>query len=401
VSFFVGAAKAEITPPLEVGILMSSVERRWVPFEGVRMPLWARALVVEGEGLRLALVALDLLHVSGRAFGGRKAFRRRILAASGEVVPSSRLVLTTTHTHSAPDSMGLTNLYRTTPFREWTTLLVERIGRALEESVAARREARLVVGSAKSEGLTLNRRFRRSRGVPEIVRRVAREGDDSLDETVNVAAFLDEDDRPIALIVNATCHPVNEMCIPLISGDYPGVLSRELERRFEGSVSLFLNGAAGNINPFTVSGGAECAERHGARLAESVLSALEAARPVTGEEHRLRRETVCFPLRTLRGTPSRRRLRAEVVVWRLGDAAFVFLPGEPFVETGWTIKKSSPFPFTAVVGYAEDSVGYIPTEAAFEEGGYETGPGLWSLLGRGSEPLLRERALETLRFALR
>ena len=42
----VGAARVEITPPLNVGILMSSVEERWAPFEGVQSPLLARALVV-------------------------------------------------------------------------------------------------------------------------------------------------------------------------------------------------------------------------------------------------------------------------------------------------------------------------------------------------------------------
>jgi hypothetical protein len=394
-SLRVGAAKSDITPSLDVGILMSSSARKWAPFEGVRMPLYARALVVETPRLRVAVVALDLLLISGRAFGGRDAFRRRILSASGNVVPSTRLVLASTHTHSAPDSMALTDLCRTAPFREWTDLLAERIGSALREAVATIRPARLVVGTATSEGLSLNRRYHRSRGVSEIERRVSVESDDSLDESVTVAAFLD-DDHPIALVVNATCHPVNEMCIPLISGDYPGVLSRELESRFDRSVCLFLNGAAGNINPFTVSGGAECAEHHGTQLARCVLASLDGARPVDGETHGFRRESAFLPLRTLSGTPARRRLRVDVAAWRLGDAAFVFLPGEPFVETGWALKRASPFPFTAVVGYSEDAVGYIPTETAFDEGGYETGPGLWSLLGRGSEPLIRDRALKAL-----
>jgi hypothetical protein len=43
----VGAGIAEITAPLEVGILMSSGAGRWEPFEGVRLPLEARAAVFE------------------------------------------------------------------------------------------------------------------------------------------------------------------------------------------------------------------------------------------------------------------------------------------------------------------------------------------------------------------
>ena len=52
--------------------------------------------------------------------------------------------------------------------------------------------------------------------------------------------------------------------------------------------------------------------------------------------------------------------------------AFAFLPGEPFVETALSVREGSPFASTAVVGYAEDYIGYVPTDAAFVEGGYET-----------------------------
>jgi len=42
----VGTGKADITPPLEVGILMSSGRELWEPFDEVRLPLCARTIVV-------------------------------------------------------------------------------------------------------------------------------------------------------------------------------------------------------------------------------------------------------------------------------------------------------------------------------------------------------------------
>ena len=42
-----------------------------------------------------------------------------------------------------------------------------------------------------------------------------------------------------------------------------------------------------------------------------------------------------------------------------------------FVEIGLAIKKESPFNYTAVVSLANGGSGYIPTEKAFSEGGYE------------------------------
>jgi hypothetical protein len=68
--------------------------------------------------------------------------------------------------------------------------------------------------------------------------------------------------------------------------------------------------------------------------------------------------------------------------------AFAFLPGEPFVETGLNVRQQSRFEVTAVVGYAEDYIGYVPTDVAFIEGGYETTFGRWSVLAPGSEPAL-------------
>src|SRR4051812_46048788 len=71
-----GAASAEITPPLEVGLLMSSVDAVWAAFEGIQSPLMARALVLQpagragGDGVAaepVAVVALDLLGLNGEA----------------------------------------------------------------------------------------------------------------------------------------------------------------------------------------------------------------------------------------------------------------------------------------------------------------------------------------------
>jgi hypothetical protein len=74
----------------------------------------------------------------------------------------------------------------------------------------------------------------------------------------------------------------------------------------------------------------------------------------------------------------------------------VFLPGEPFVEIALAIREASPWPFTAVVGYSDDYIGYIPTDRAFENGGYETSPGRWSRLAPGSEAIVCDEAIRML-----
>ena len=50
-----------------------------------------------------------------------------------------------------------------------------------------------------------------------------------------------------------------------------------------------------------------------------------------------------------------------------------------------------------MLGYVGDYIGYIPTDRAFDNGGYEIGPGGWSRLARGSEPIVRQEAIKLLR----
>jgi hypothetical protein len=78
----------------------------------------------------------------------------------------------------------------------------------------------------------------------------------------------------------------------------------------------------------------------------------------------------------------------------LGDLAIVFVPGELFAEFGLEIKKRSPFKHTLVVELPSESVGYVPTMKAYEEGGYQ--PGVGTRLAPGGGELIVESALALL-----
>ncbi len=397
----VGTAIADITPPLEVGILMSSGRGAWAPFEGVRAPLHARVLVVQSGQRRVGLVSLDLLGLADAAVDGMPAFKERIVAAAKGVIAADDLMLASTHTHSGPESLALSELYQTQPFQDWVRHLAERVGAALAEAGQGMRPARLAAGTGHAPGLGENRRIKTSRGITSAC--AVRPTDTVFgpegpaDDRVLVLAFLDEADRPLAALVNATAHPVYEMCIKQVSPDYPGELCRILEARHGGARVLFLQGAAGNINPPRVSSGADDAIQHAETLAGVVDRVFAELRPTQGNELVLRWRQVNLPARDLKGQPQAEPLRATLGAVRLGEASLVLLPGEPFVEIGLAITAASPFPCTAVVGYAEEYIGYIPTDRAFDNRGYETGPGRWSRCAQGAEAAVRDAAIELLK----
>ena len=64
-------------------------------------------------------------------------------------------------------------------------------------------------------------------------------------------------------------------------------------------------------------------------------------------------------------------LPLDLQVVALDDVALIGLPGEIFVETGLAIAEASPFSLTLPVGYANGSIGYVPTSEEVPYGGYE------------------------------
>jgi len=91
-----------------------------------------------------------------------------------------------------------------------------------------------------------------------------------------------------------------------------------------------------------------------------------------------------------------RDLDYEIQIFRVGDVAFVGLPGEPFVEGGLRIKLASPAYPTYVVHDVNQYVGYLPIKEAFERGGHEVGPSYWAKLVPEALDRIVEAATELL-----
>ena len=64
-------------------------------------------------------------------------------------------------------------------------------------------------------------------------------------------------------------------------------------------------------------------------------------------------------------------IEVELQAWRIGDLALIASPGEIFNQIGVQVKEGSPAADTFFVGYANDSIGYIPIPEAYPDGGYE------------------------------
>ncbi len=333
---------------------------------GVREPVFARAIVLDNGGFRLAIVSCDLMVMGIRL----RARVLELLEARGIAVDD--LLLAATHTHTGIGGYvdhWLAEFYIMGTFDESIReQLARRIADAIAAADASRRPARLGAGRAFASGLSANRRL-----------------GTTIDEEVGLIRIDDDaSGEPIALIVNFTGHPVLEPSDGLISPDYPGYLARELDARF--GFGLFLQGALGDVN---ASPSADLSVWRLEGAAQSVAAQLlesleEAARAIeTVREIELASMTaeltlpavnpnvvpdLLFPLDWMVGSLANWPRRAPLQASRIGDCALISCSTELGVRLGRRIKRRSPAPFTFVVSHANSYAGYAVTQYGHPRG---------------------------------
>ncbi|KPK79276.1 MAG: hypothetical protein AMJ81_13485, partial [Phycisphaerae bacterium SM23_33] len=228
----------------------------------------------------------------------------------------------------------------------------------------------------------------------------------------------------LGMLVNFACHPTHHGPDGALSAGYPGVLAREMKSP-GCPVTMFLQGAAGNIHTADPArGGADrTMEEVGKMLADDAAAALEKMEFTGRVRLGCRSRTVQLPFRqptdeqvkgAARGAQrfvdpniydqqipeivERMRRQgtqpAEVQMLTVNDVALVSIPGELFVEHGLRIKQQSWPRQVLVVECANGTVGYIPTQEAFQRGGYETTFGPPSQLAPQAGDLLVDAAVE-------
>ena len=430
-----GLAEVEITPPIGYRMDGYFTERLST---GVKDPLMAKALVFQQGDTKTALVVCDLLGVPQTL---TREVRARAAARTG--IPAANIAVTATHTHTGPLFSGerarifsdqAVAKYGSDPLARinYVATLSDRLVEVIVAANAAVSTATLELVIAREDRVSFNRRYRLNDGT------VATNPGISNPKVVAPAGPIDPDLPFLLISKNKTAIgslTVFAMHLDTVGGteysaDYAGQLANELRREFGDTfISVFGTGTCGNINHIDVSGRRRYSARLiGGELAVSALS-IRSREPVAGASLAAASGRIVLPLRkvsesqleaartnaskigtnqlpfltqvetvaTLDLASRGGTLEAEVQVLRLNrETAVVLLPGEVFVELGLAIKQSSPFKHTLVIELSNDNPAYIPTEAAFKQGGYE--PANSRIEPGGGEQLVAEalRLLKTL-----
>jgi hypothetical protein len=387
---------------------------------GIHDSLYAKALVAEDtKGEKVAVLSLDICNLPKESVN----FIREYIGSQTDIKPENVMIMAT-HTHSGPKS----NL-DAPKAKEFLTRAAGAVLQANENLVPTLISA----GRSKENRISHNRRLRCKDGTTHMCWEKFEPGYviepwGSIDPEVITLSF-EQEGRKTGVLVNFGCHATtltgNNW---LYSADYPGYLAEAIKRvKGKDFVSMFCNGCCGNVTQVDYRIGfpstfQEC-QRIGYILGVSAMEAMENSKPVSGGVVAASREMV--PLDRIKisderlewakkimkivekegmppiqadGIPDAQYAKnwikmreeqnitdsLEVMVVRIGDIAFVGLPGEMFNEFGIDIKSKSPCKNTIVTELTNDTRGYFPTAVSFTQGpkgftpyitGYETTPG--------------------------
>lgn len=363
-----GVARVDITPAVSMQ-MYGYRDRECGPSNGTHDPLYAKALVLESGGSRMAIVTLDLGSIVS------ERLKDEVRAKLGITV----LLLAASHSHSAPAFLP----FGSAPVRDdagarYRTELEQKIFGAIEQASTSMFPARLGVGRGSIQ-LGYNRLQMQNDGRSRVLyRNPERIPWGPVDPGVDLLRVEDTAGRPRALLVHYAVHAVvlgKTSC--KFSADFPGMMQTKVESELPGTQVMFVQGGAGDINPLLMGRSGDeaadfaVAEKMGDILATEVLKANKGVIGVEAGPIHSRSELLEFRNRW----DKNRKLTVGVTTVLIGkDIAIATLPGEPFhmLQKTWKAQASVAHPLFYGYTYTAGGTwaGYIPDLRSAAHGGY-------------------------------
>ncbi len=364
-----GAFAVNITPSRPVPL--SGYAGRAQPSTGVHDSIYARAFVFDDGQTRACLIQADLI---GFSFEFAEEINQEVEKNTG--IPKQNSFLVAAHNHGAPS----TRAYGESATENLALYLSELKSKLVDAAVRAW-GSRVPVNTAYGEGscrMNINRRARHSEGGIWL----GRNPDGPCDHTVGVLRLDNMNGETIALLVNWPCHAtVNGQENSLVTGDWPGSTVRYLEKNYKAGIPIgMFAGASGDINPvYGPHKNFGEMDAIGLILGEEIVKITSALSPQPAGKLAVLSQELTLPGKqrsTGRMMPNESLLPGDSVKLRLsvikiGTLALTGISGELMTEIGMEIKNNSPFRQTQVITHCNGNSGYLCTDAAYREGGYE------------------------------
>ncbi|XOV86707.1 MAG: hypothetical protein ACFHX7_17265 [Pseudomonadota bacterium] len=360
------------------------------PATDVHDPLSVRAICIERGAGSFCLAVVDSLGIPGQV-----ADEITRLARIDGLPPETAVLVSATHTHAAPDLLGLWGGAPPGYKASLVSETVDTIGAAYRAKVPAR------LYRTVSEATAHNRR---DWGLT--------------DDNMGLLIIRDpENIQDLGMLINFAAHPVTTPASnSAVSSDFVHYLRKTLAEQAH-APAIFVNGTLGDVTPGHRAPGSrdpdywQSAETYGNTLATAAIRVAPEAIEVHGEI-RLVQQTITLRVDNWRlriahalgllsadlgGPIWHRTVETMVSHIRIGnDVEIVTLPGEPLTRFGLDLKSAMRAPLRMIFAQTNDSLGYFVPIDEWEtgrNGNYEESVSL----GRETAPTLQRAVLDLLR----
>jgi hypothetical protein len=397
-------------------------------------PLHARTFVLDDGTTKLVMCVIDSCGV------GREMLDEiKVLASAATGIPAERMMLSATHTHSAPSFGGL----GAEPDPHYPAFFVKQVAAGIERAAKDLRPVHVGWTVVKNWEQTHCRQwvYRADRMFADpfgdvTVRVNMHPGwqnpnvigpSGPVDPDLSLLAFRTPDGKPVALLANYSMHYYGA---DPISPDYMGLFSERAEALIapgdEAFMAAMSQGTAGDMHWMEYGEPARNVgiERYTddmLKLAHAAYQTIEYRPDATLAmaesllELRVREpdeKRLAWAREVMKGVGDRApKTHAEVYAReaiylhekpeqelklqaiRIGDLGFAAIPNEVFALTGLKIKAQSPLEHTVNLYLANGAHGYIPPAELHPLGGYTTWPARSAGLEVGAEAKITDAVL--------
>lgn len=408
----------DATPPVGSQMAYDPVKGTW------DMGLRVRGIVLLGAGQPVVLCSFDWIGIANES---QDEFKKVMAEAAGTI--PERVAVHTVHQHDAPAcDFGAEKIlmeagidperYESTFTRQVMYRVADAISASLNNPQTI---THIGLGEAPVFMVASNRRIKGDDGSIRATRYTActdpalrAEPEGLIDPMVSLVSFWNND-KPVAVLSYYAVHPQSYYRTGLPNPDFPGIARFYRQVAVPGALHIHFNGAGGNLGAGKYNDGSK--ENRGIlaeRLADGMKRAWESTKkePVSAETISWSVEKVALsPSSDLDSLKKEIKARASEVTYvsntlskiawlnrcqqgakidigclSAGRARILHMPGELFVEYQLAAKAERPDLFVAMAAYGDYGPGYICTDIAYKEGGYEAGPA--SGVAPGSEEVL-------------
>jgi hypothetical protein len=339
---------------------------------GMHDDLWARVLVLDAGGMRIAIVSVDLIgYYQSAGYYGTEHAQKLLDPKLG----IQEIILSSTHNHEGPDTIGLWGNSQVSggTFPLYLKFVDRQIARAITLAAQAAIPVRMKLGATNPQS---------SRALAGMQTRTDGRPPQFFDEELRVMQFVATDGpdkgKAVATLINWNTHPESMGDEnTLLTSDFPGAVREAIEKRY-GGTAIYVSGDLGAVEivgdddrgsrttfdgkdfPLVKDNKAATytfarTEAIGRDVAKATVEAIEKAEWSTIPGISIRKRELRVPmdnqgyqfliskgvLAKLHGFDAAGGAQAVSTVYavRLGDAQIITVPGELFPEVYYGVAK--------------------------------------------------------------